>query len=358
MLEQVHVKRTTAFALMLLVSVVGAEEPQAPRPALTQGTPAAGLFVKQVADEYRGTNVYHAVYLPTNWKPGERYPVIVEYAPNLYPQGKVSGRVDDCRMGFWLSAGRDFIWVVMPYVNSVKNENQIQWWGDEDATVRYCTTNLRRICEQFGGDPNAVFLTGFSRGAIACGYIGLRDESIADIWLGFLPHSHIDGGKFTVAGSHERLARIRGRATFITYGSDDNGKPESLKGAAILSEMKFPFIQREVAGVGHEDGWLERESPVRNDMRAWLQEILKTRPGTHTLRGRVVDAGGNGIAGVRVQCGPWHWAFTQADGRYEIPSLVAGDRFLKASKTGFTFPEPREIPIQRDDISAGDIVAK
>ena len=346
-------------SLALVVSATGAEPIQAPRPALSDGQPAAGKFVKQIAEEYRGTNVYHALYLPLNWQPGANYPVIVEFAPNLYPQGHVTGRVDDCRMGYWLSGGRDFIWVVMPFVNSLKKENQIQWWGDEDATALYCRTNLRRICEQFGGDPNAVIVTGFSRGAIACGYIGLRDEAIADIWLGFLPHSHIDGGRFTANGARERLARVRGRPTFITYGSDDNGKPESLKGAAILTELKFPIEQRELAGIGHEDGWLERDTPTRSDMRAWLQTVLKTRPGTHTLRGRVVDSAGNGIAGVRVQCGSWHGAFTNADGRYEIPSLVSGTRALSTTKTGFLITmQSVEIVIDQSDVTAPDIVAK
>ncbi len=326
---------------------------------MIDGVPLPGKFVKQVADEYVGTQVHHALYLPTNWERGKTYPVIVEYAPNVYPQGHYSGRVEDCRMGYWLSAGHDFIWVVMPYVNSATKENQIQWWGDENATVLYCTTNLRRICERFGGDPNSVFVTGFSRGAIACGYIGLRDESIADIWLGFLPHSHIDGGRYTTTGARERLARVRGRATFITFGSNDNGKPESLKGAAILSELKFPFEQRELAGTGHEDHWLERDSPTRRDMRTWLAEILKTRPGTHTLRGRVVDSAGKGIEGVRVQCGNWHWAITDADGRYAIASLVAGKRAMIATKTGVTFSSDLgEIEMDQQDVSANDIVAK
>ena len=137
-----------ASILILLSFNLIAAEPAALRPTITDETPAPGKFVKQTADEYKGTQVYHGLYLPANWEAGKHYPVIVEYAPNNWPEGKVSGRVDDCRMGYGLSGGRDFIWVVMPYVNTAKKENQITWWADESATAAYCVTNLRRICEQ------------------------------------------------------------------------------------------------------------------------------------------------------------------------------------------------------------------
>ena len=329
------------------------------RPAMTDGEAAPGKWVRQYADEYRGTRVFHALYLPTNWRPGGKYPVIVEYAPNQWAPARLTGKVEDCRMGFYLAAGRDFIWVVMPYVDPVKKENVVLWWGDEDATVKYCVANLRRICEQYGGDQNAVFITGFSRGAIACGYLGLRDETAADIWLAFLPHSHIDGGRFTPKGARERLARTRGRATFVTCGSKDDGRNESPKGAAILRELKFPVVEREIAGLEHTDLWIEKDSPTRREMREWIAEVLRKRPGTHAVRGRVVDADGKGIAGVHVQCGNWHWSVTGADGRYEIPSLVPGSRKLVPTKPGMTFaPARQEIAVEGRDVAAEPFTAK
>ncbi len=243
------------------------------RPPMTDDEPAPGKFVRQIAEEYRGTNVHHALYLPMNWRPGAAHPVIVEYAPNQCAD--FTGRVEDCRLGFYQSGGRDFIWAVMPYVDSVKRENAPTWWGDEEATAEYCVTNLRRICKRYGGDPNSVFLTGFSRGAIACSYIGLRDETIAGLWLAFLPHSHIDGGRFTETGARERLARTRGRATFVTYGSEDDGRHESPKGAGILRGMGFPVVDRDLPGVAHTDRWIEHDCPVRREMRAWIAEVLR-----------------------------------------------------------------------------------
>ena len=46
-------------------------------PPLETGQPAAGKRVRQVLPAYRETSVYHSVYLPTDWQPGKRYPVIV-----------------------------------------------------------------------------------------------------------------------------------------------------------------------------------------------------------------------------------------------------------------------------------------
>jgi predicted esterase len=340
------------------MAAAGAEQ-EPVRPPMTEGDPAPGKFVKQVAEEYRGTDVFHTLYLPVDWRAGGEYPVIVEYAPNRWAPAKATGRVEDCRLGFYLSGGRGFLWVVMPYVDSRKKENQVWWWGDEDATVRYCVANLRRICEQYGGDPNAVFLTGFSRGAIACGYLGLRDETMADIWLAFLPHSHMDGGRFTPNGARERLARARGRPTFVTYGSNDDGKNESPKGAAILRELKFPVVEREIAGLEHTDLWIEKDSPTRREMREWIADVLKNRPGTHAVRGRVVGADGRGLAGVRVQCGSWHWSVTDADGWYVIPSLVPGRRRLAASKAGLVFAAAeQEIAVEDQDVSAAPFTGR
>jgi predicted esterase len=345
---------TSQFLCIFLVSVISSVfAAETPRPPMTEGEPAPGRFVRQTAEEYRGTNVHHALHLPVNWERGKTYPVIVEYAPNQWQE--FSGNVEGCRLGYGLSGGRDFLWLVLPYVDPVKGENVTKWWGDEDATARYCRTSLRRVCEQYGGDPNAVILCGFSRGAIACGYLGLRDEAMADIWLAFYPHSHIDGTRFTAKGGLERLARTRGRATFVTYGSDDSGGTESPKGAHILRDLGFPVVEREIAGLPHTDHHLDEESPIRSELRAWLAEVIAKRPGTFTVRGRVVDGNGRGIASARVQCGDWHWATTDADGRYEIRSLVAGTRALVATKDGAVFtPATQPTTIADRDFEAGD----
>jgi len=55
-------------------------------PVMTDEAPVAGKRVRQVASEYDGAEVYHSLYLPVDWKPGGKYPVIVEYTGNKFPR--------------------------------------------------------------------------------------------------------------------------------------------------------------------------------------------------------------------------------------------------------------------------------
>ena len=68
--------------------VAGAAE-QLPKdlvtPVMTEDAPAPGKRVRQVAPEYEGTQVYHTLYLPTDWQKGKTYPVLVEYTGNKAP---------------------------------------------------------------------------------------------------------------------------------------------------------------------------------------------------------------------------------------------------------------------------------
>ena len=82
---------------------------------------------------------------------------------------------------------------------------------------------MENVCEKFGGDPKRVVLAGFSRGAIACNYIGLHDDDIASLWCGFICHSHYDGvsEKWDYPNADRksaaiRLARLGDRPQFIS----------------------------------------------------------------------------------------------------------------------------------------------
>ncbi len=73
----------------LLTVVLGAQnvdvstvKPDLIVPELAAAKPAAGLRVKQTLSSYAETDVCHVIYLPTDWKLGGKYPVIVEFAGN------------------------------------------------------------------------------------------------------------------------------------------------------------------------------------------------------------------------------------------------------------------------------------
>lgn len=157
-------------------------------PAITSGEPGPGKLVMQSLPTYEGTEVEHTLWLPTDWKKGKRLPVIIEHLGN-------GTRVrDNKNISYALSGGKGFIWAVLPIVSADGRRDVDWWWGDVNATVSYAKEAVPAICSQWGGDPTQVILTGYSRGAIACNFIGLHDDSIASLWRAVIPVSHYDDG--------------------------------------------------------------------------------------------------------------------------------------------------------------------
>lgn len=250
-------------------------------PEMTNEQPGAGRRVRQVAPEYAGTDVYHALYLPTDWRPDGRYSVIVEYTGNKFAACGSTGEVKDANLGFGMSGGKEYIWVSMPYIAVGRKQNTVTWWGDRQATVDYCKTNLPRICSQFGGDPGSLFICGFSRGAIAASYIGLADDDIASLWKGMFTHDHFDGDrKWGYPDSDresalERLARLQGRPVLACGGANDFLRDHA--GLATFTFLRPPIAEIFTIPEGkvihpHTDLWMHRESKYRHKARRWLQE--------------------------------------------------------------------------------------
>ena len=248
-------------------------------PEMTEEKPAAGRRVRQIAPEYEGTAVYHALYLPVDWKPGGKYPVIVEYTGNKFPKCGSTGEVKDANLGYGITGGKAFIWVSMPYIEKGGRENAVMWWGDRQATIDYCKMNLPRICADFGGDPKRVFICGFSRGAIATSYIGLADDEIASFWKGLIAHDHFDGDRNWGYPESDRKAalvrldRIKGRPVLACGEGND-----FLREYPDLAD--FTFLKPPVAQIfkipegkvihPHTDLWMHRESKYREQARRWL----------------------------------------------------------------------------------------
>ena len=261
-------------------------------PDAEDGPPRAGRRVRRTLSEYQGTEVHHTLYLPTDWQPGRRYPVLIEYpgnGPYTSPCGDVSsGEVEGCKLGYGISGGRGFVWAALPCVDPSHRRNQLWWWGDVDATLAYCRAAVKQICEQFGGDSAAVILCGFSRGAIACNFIGLHDDAIAGLWLGFMASSHYDGVRqWDYAGSdrasaEKRLARLRGRATFIAQEVSTQDIQDYLRSTGA----RDPFTFQTLHFGNHTDAWVLRDIPERRALRAWVADLLRRRPGRPRGRSR------------------------------------------------------------------------
>jgi len=256
-------------------------------PPMTTGKPAPGKRVRAVTSGYESTGVYHALYLPTYWKPGKLHPVIVEYAGNgpfTNSYGDFcNGAVEGCNLGYGISAGKNFIWVCLPFV-AVKDgtkSNTRSWWGDTPETVAYCKRTVREVCQRFGGDTNAMILACFSRGAIAGNYIGLRDDDIASLWRAFILHSHYDGVRTNWpyadadrASAQARLERLQGRPQFI---SQENSV-EDIRTYLDQTGVKAPCTFQALSFPNHRDDWVLRVLPERAKLRAWLKSVLKEFP--------------------------------------------------------------------------------
>lgn len=259
-------------------------KPDLVTPAMKDAPAAPGLRVKQQLPKLSGSKLYHAVYLPTNWTKDRRWPVIVEYPGNGPYENQLgdknSGFVEDCNLAYGLSGGQDFICLTLPFVNN-KQENQRQWWGDPQATVDYCLAAVDLICREFGGDPTKLVLCGFSRGAIACNYIGLRDEKIAKLWKCFVVHSHYDGVRrwpyddSDASSARTRLARLNGRPQWISHEGSVAATEQFVAESQKLVDHplgKFTFVS--LPFPNHTDTWVLRDIAPRQEVRRWLREQI------------------------------------------------------------------------------------
>ena len=259
-----------------------------PADLVTPGTeagvaPAAGKRVTQTTAEWKGTAVHHTLYLPADWRPDAKRPVLVEYAGNgnfKNSYGDVSdGTVEGSHLGYGISGGRGFIWICMPFVEVTDGQksNAVTWWGDVGETKRYCIATVRDVCARLGGDEKKVILCGFSRGAIACNFIGLHDDEIAKLWRGFICHSHYDGVKerWPYAGADrasalERLKRLDGRPQFISHEMSTAATEQYLKESGVAGNWTFEPIPFR----NHSDQWTLRDLPSRKKVRDWLAALL------------------------------------------------------------------------------------
>jgi len=301
-------------------------------PEVTEQSPAPSRRVWRKLPAWSSTSLRHVLTLPRNWKPGVQFPVIVEYTGNEFYHKfcHSTGLTEQGTMAYGLARGKDFTCLNLPFVSADGQLEQPSGWGDESKTIDYCLAALRDVFDNYGGDPGAVILTGFSRGQIAMNYLGLRDDRIADVWLAFVgdnPGRRWPGGNGwnnSGIGWDARAARMKGRAWYAEH-------------------------PRFGSGVHVDVEYLEDcESTVNT--RQWLREVVKSRPGTHDVRGRVTDSAGRGLTGVRVTGGPTRFAFTDADGRYAIRSVVDGECLVAAVKPGTVFsPSSRNITINGAD---------
>ena len=245
-------------------------------PKTGTGAPAAGARVRETTPGWEPGEVHHLIWLPLDWEPDVAWPVIFEYAGNGGYSDDFDGTPESCGLGYGLTAGRGYIWVCLPFVQVKGGELSIakQWWGDVEETKRYCRATVSRIQAEYGGDPKRTLLAGFSRGAIACNFIGLHDDEIAKLWSAFFCHSHYDGVRtdWLYEGADrpsaiKRLARLGERPQWISHEGSVESVESYLRGRVPKKQLTIrPLLYR-----NHTDAWGLRELPFRQAARNWLK---------------------------------------------------------------------------------------
>lgn len=312
-------------------------------PKAERGPAGAGKRVYEQLPEWEGTSVTHVLGLPRNYVAGRTYPLIVEYTGNIFYHKFCysTGLTDQGTMAYGLSKGEDYITLNLPFISEDGQREQVSGFGSQQKTVDYCLQAIGHVAEKYGADPQAVFVTGFSRGMYACNYIALADERIADVWSGVVaakPEVLWDakrgkGWNNVGIGWDERAARLKGRQSILM--------PANL-GTGVHVDVEF----------------LE-DRPSTLATREWMRKVMRDKPGMSTISGRVVDADGKPVAGARVASGPTHFVLTDAEGRYLLTSLVPGERTVEVSKAGVIFGEPRVKVVLGEKESGGvDFVSR
>jgi len=245
-------------------------------PKAKAGAPAAGERVRETTPEWDADEVHHMLWLPEDWEPEVSYPVIFEYPGNGGFKSDFNGTPGSCELGYGLTAGRGYIWVSLPFIEVTEGKRSIakRWWGDVEETKRYCRATVTRVHAEYGGDPERTLLAGFSRGAIACNFIGLHDDEIAKLWSAFFCHSHYDGVRthWPYEGADrpsavKRLARLGERPQWISHEGSIESVQSYLRGRVPKTQLTFaplPFRN-------HTDAWGLRDIPFRAEARAWLK---------------------------------------------------------------------------------------
>lgn len=245
-------------------------------PDMVHGRPAAGRRVRYQLPVDVDNGIYCALYLPSDWKPGKRYPVIAEFPGNVFFSASScwsTGRPEQCAIGYGISSGTSAIWISLPFVDRSSGEIAEAGFGSNNGedTADHTVAVIDDICNTWGGDRDELFLCGFSRGAIACGYIGLRNNRIAGLWKGFVACQHYDGSNWRqskMEAAVERAPRFSGKAIFQVDNSQEKYQPVV---DATDTSVKWTWTK---SGLGyHATAMFLDDRPSTKELRQWFRDL-------------------------------------------------------------------------------------
>ena len=267
-------------------------------PTVTSDVPAAGRRSSIRLDGYVSP-IHHTLYLPTDWNPNRKWPILVEWTDNNPDCNEKHGEVGrktgdevgnpstlhaiDGQLAYGISGGSGAICLRLPFLNHSGTRMVTRWWGDDPqndpaSTVRYLQSAIADTCAKHGGDPDRVVLVGFAQGSIAVNAVGLSCDEAARLWKAAVCFSHYDGvGKWPFAGSEtasarERLKRLGQRPQYIINESLPAGGSRSDQIQAFIQEsaIEGEFTFASTGFLNQDDDWVLRPSAARTHLREWL----------------------------------------------------------------------------------------
>jgi hypothetical protein len=245
-------------------------------PPVEEGVPEPGRRVRFRLPGDAPDGLYSVLHLPEDWKPGSTFPVIAEWPGNLFfvPGCYSTGLPEQCVIGHGIAKGRGVICLGLPFVDRARPGPVEDGWGNPEETAAHAVRMVEEICTRFGGDRHNILATGFSRGALACGFIGLRDDRIAALWKGIHACQHSDGDGWrgaTLDGALERAKRFRGGAVFQTDNSPKAFGP-------VMEAMGAPVTYASSGLGAHATAMFLDDRPSTVLLRSWFRKLVAPSP--------------------------------------------------------------------------------
>ncbi len=239
-------------------------------PEVCDEKPSAGKRVR-----YRispNTDIYGVLYLPSDWEKDKSYPMIVEFPGNIfYTENCYStGYPEQCTIGYGVSKGEGVILLSLPFVDYKKGMIATSGWGSPDDTVDNTIKMVESICDNFGVDSDKIMLTGFSRGAIACGFIGLRNSRIASLWKAIHCCQHYDGDGWGKATYEDAMLRLQNGVDIPQFHTDNN--KAQLKELLFKSNINATYVNSNLGAHACDMFLDDRESTQQ--LRKWFWETI------------------------------------------------------------------------------------
>ncbi|MDF1658895.1 MAG: hypothetical protein P1U58_14865 [Verrucomicrobiales bacterium] len=246
-------------------------------PEIEKGAPSPGRRVRYRLAGDENSGIYSVLYLPPSWEKGSQYPVIVEYPGNIFLNRKCysTGLPDQCVIGYGMTKGKGVIILSLPFLDRTADRIIESGFGNIDDTTAYAKSAIEEVIEKFGGDRDNMVLTGFSRGSIACGFIGLRDDEIASYWKGIHGCQHYDGSSWRESKMEEAVERAKRFQGIAIFQTDNDRKKYAPLVATTDPSVEWTWAK---SGLGfHATAMFLDDRPSTVQLREWFRLLIASR---------------------------------------------------------------------------------